>query len=179
MKRLVSLTATALTAASVAIAPAPAVAADGDDLGKIIAGLAIAGIVAKVIDDRRDRKREEREVTTQAGQFGTVVTPEHIQRDSRRAIEGTVRPYRRDEHGRWPKLRAGYKRQALPEQCLRTVGTARGDRLAYGARCLDRRYRHADKLPASCQTVVRTPRGYRAVYGARCLRRDGWQVAGR
>ena len=172
MNRIATITATALAAVGIAMAPA---AADGDDIAKIIAGLAVAGIIAKAIDDRRDKKRAERAAAAKAAEFPRLGTGNK----GRRTIDGTIRPYHRDDDQRWPKLRAGYKRKALPDRCLLTVETARGNRLAYGAHCLDRRYRHANKLPRACETVVRTPRGFRTVYGARCLARDGWRVAHR
>ena len=173
MNRLASIAAAALAAAGIAFAPAPA-AADADDIAKIIAGIAVAGIIAKAIDDRKDRKRAARASTSNDfPRFGS------IEDRNRRVIDGRIRPYHRDDDRHGPKFGRGYKRQALPEQCLLTVETARGDRLAYGARCLDRRFKFADKLPRACETAVRTPRGFRNVYGARCLARDGWRVAGR
>lgn len=173
MNRLASITAAAFAAAGIAFAPAPA-AADGDDIAKIIAGIAVAGIIAKAIDDRKDRKRAKRAATaTEFPRFGS------IEDRDRRIIDGRIRRYDEDDFRHGPKPGRGYKQLALPERCLLTVETARGDRLAYGARCLDRRYKFANKLPSSCETVVRTPRGFREVYGARCLRRDGWRVAGR
>ena len=93
-----------------------------------------------------------------------------------RGYRGTIRPYKPyRSHGK----RHGIKKRPLPDRCLRWVNTGRGDRLAYGARCLNRNYRHASKLPRRCETLIRTNRGYRAVYGARCLARDGWRVARR
>ena len=174
MKRFAKSAIAVAAALGVLAAPVPA-AADGEDIAKIIAGLAVAGIVAKAIDDRRDRKREE--ATRNAQSFGNLGGG--IRHDGRRVIDGTIRPYGRQEGDRWPELGPGYKRLALPDRCLLTVSTDRGDRLAYGAHCLEQRYRHAGKLPQACETVVRTPRGFRTVYGARCLARDGWQVAGR
>lgn len=177
MKRIATLAATALAAAGIAVTPVPASALEGNDLAKIVAGIAVVGIIAKAIDNKNDRKETERAATTtDFGRFGSSGSRYN---DGRRSIEGTIRPYRRDEEGHGPKFGKGYKQQALPEQCLLTVETGRGDRLAYGTRCLDRNFRFASKLPASCETAVRTPRGIRTVYGARCLSRDGWRVAGR
>lgn len=155
--------------------PVPA-RADGEDIAKAIAGIAAVAIIAKAIDDRKDRKSAETTVssTTRAGRFGSI--EQDYPYDGRRIIEGTVRPYD-DRHG--PKAGRGYKKLPLPESCLRWVDTGRGDRLAYESRCLDRRYKFASKLPEQCETAVRTSRGFREVYGARCLRRDGWIVARR
>lgn len=186
MTRFATLTAI-FAAAGIALAPLPAAAApDGEDIAKIIAGIAVAGIVAKAIDDRNDRKVTTRSSTvTEFGRFGTSEDRYRDDRyrdgrsyDGRRVIDGTIRPYREDDR-RGPKDKRGYKQQALPDRCLLQIDTDRGSRLAYGARCLQQNYRHANKLPQSCETVVRTPRGFRTVYGARCLSRDGWRVAGR
>lgn len=171
MNRIASIAAAALAATGIAFAPTPVAAADGQDLAKIIAGIAVAGIIAKAIDDRKDRKSAAA-ASSQFPRFGSI-----DDRD-RRVIDGKIRPYDpyADRHG--PKPGSGYKKQALPEQCLLTVETARGNRLAYGAHCLDRSYKFANKLPQPCETAVRTQRGFRTVYGARCLARDGWRVAG-
>lgn len=179
MNRFTTFAAATLAAAGIVFAPAPASAADSQDIAKILAGIAVAGIVAKAIDNRRDdRKEAERAATATATEFGRFGTSRDRYEDDRRSIEGTIRPYRREEHRDGPKFGKGYKKQPLPEQCLVRVDTGRGERLAYGAHCLDRSYRFADKLPGSCETVVRTPRGLRTVYGARCLEREGWRVAG-
>lgn len=176
MNRFTSFAAAALAATGIAFAPAPAAAASPEDIAKILAGIAIVGIIAKTVDDRNDRKKAAR---TEAAEFPRWTSRDDRYHGDRRIIDGTIRPY----HGfndRWgPKAGRGYKKQALPEQCLLRVETERGTRLAYGARCLDRTYRFADKLPQSCETVVRTRRGLRTVYGARCLERDGWRVARR
>lgn len=179
MIRLAHFATTTVAALGIAIAPVPA-AADSDDLAKILAGIVVTGIIAKAIDDRNDEKSRKRSGTrTEYGRFGTS-DGRYRERDRRRVIEGRITPYDREDgkrHG--PKDGRGYKKQALPEQCLLRVETARGDRLAYGARCLDQRYKFSSKLPSACETVVRTRRGYRAVYGAHCLARDGWRVARR
>ncbi|NND20162.1 MAG: hypothetical protein HKN98_16445 [Silicimonas sp.] len=176
MNSITTFAATAFAAAGIALTPAPA-AADGDDIAKIIAGLAVAGIVAKAIDDRKDRKRARREAEQRVQNFGRFGDGDGIRHDNRRIIDGKIRRHDRDD-GR-ARFGPGYKRVALPDRCLVTVETARGDRLAYGARCLNRNFRHAGKLPSGCETVVRTRRGFRTVYGARCLERDGWQVLAR
>lgn len=171
MNRIASIAAAAFAATGIALAPTPA-AADNNDLARIIAGIAVAGIIAKAVDDRKDRKRAQ-VASSQYSRFGS------LDEGGRRVIDGTIRPYRRNDYGHGPKVGRGYNQQALPERCLLTVETERGSRLAYSALCLDRTYKFASKLPSSCETVVRTPRGYRDVFGAQCLARDGWRVAGR
>lgn len=180
MTRFTSFAAAALAAAGLALAPTPSAAADGDDLAKIIAGIAVAGIVAKVIDDRKDRKeRKEAERVAEAKDFGRFGSSRDGYRNDRRIIEGEIRPYHRYDDRRGPRFGQNFKKKPLPRQCLVRVETSRGDRLAYGANCLDRRFDYARRLPQSCETAVRTERGIRTVYGARCLARDGWRVATR
>ena len=173
MNRFATFAAAALAATGISLAPAPA-AADSDDIAKIIAGLAVAGIIAKAIDDRNDRKR-----SATASDFGRFGDRNDHYYDGRRTIDGTIRPYHRDDRRKGPKFGRGYKKRALPERCLLRVKTSHGSHLAYGQRCLNRNYKFASKLPERCETVVRTRRGFRTVFGARCLRRDGWRVARR
>ncbi|SMX23149.1 hypothetical protein BOA8489_01253 [Boseongicola aestuarii] len=166
---LMKLLATAILGLTLATTNAAPVKAEGNDLAKAILGIAAVAIIAKSIDDRNDRRRKA-SATVGASRLGTV-----DRHNDGRQLYGTVRPY----DGFGPKAGRGYKKSPLPQSCLRIVDTGRRDRLAYGARCLDRNFRFASKLPDQCVTAVRTPRGVRTVYGARCLERDGWIVARR
>lgn len=159
MKRITSITLAAATALSIAVTPAPA-AADNSDLVKVLGGLLILGATAKVIEDRKDRKAKAARI--QQDEYPPV-------------IDGQLRNPNR---AKGPKAGRGYKRNALPQRCLRTLETSRRDRSVYGLRCLSRHYQHVSKLPEHCAIRVRTDRGIRTVFGARCLRRDGWRVAG-
>ena len=164
-------TLAALCALGIAAQPQDAAAADGDDVARALAGLAVIAIVAKAVDDRNDKKkrkaaeRRHAEETSGAALFG--------RRDDRRVIDWRIRPYGDNTR----PVRRGHKKHALPRHCLRTVETRRGDRTAYASDCLNHSYRFASRLPRSCETAVRTPRGFRTVYGRRCLARDGWNVA--
>ncbi|RVT83170.1 hypothetical protein DXV76_13010 [Rhodobacteraceae bacterium CCMM004] len=138
-----------LTAAALAWAPVgagPARAAD-DDLAKILGGLAILGIVGKVLNDREDRKR--------AAQADTVDRDRH---------------YRDD---RW-KDRDSHARRTLPRECLHILDTERGLRRVYGKRCLQRTMANAHRLPRHCERWVYAYGRERPAYGARCLRQAGW-----
>ena len=147
--------------------------ADSDDLAKAILGIAAVAIIAKSVDDRKDRRRanaREAEATVGASRLGSLERPH-----AGRTLQGTISRF--DRHG--PKPRRGYKKTPLPQSCLRIVNTLRGERVVYGARCLDRNFRFASKLPDRCEIAVRTNRGVRTVYGERCLRREGWNIARR
>lgn len=163
------LITTALLSIALATTSVTSAKAGNEDIAKAILGIAAVAIIAKSIDDRKDRRRETTP-TVGASRLGSVERP-HAGRDYR----GSISPFNR--HG--PKAGRGYKKTPLPRTCLRVVETGRRDRLAYGRRCLDRNFRFASKLPDRCEAAVRTNRGFRTVYGARCLQREGWTVARR
>lgn len=169
--KLITTAILSLALATTTTAPAKA---DSDDLAKAILGIAAIAIIAKSVDDRNDRRRaaaaREANSTVGASRLGSIDRP-HAGRE----LQGTVSRFDR----RGPKAGRGYKKTPLPRTCLRVVNTGRGDRIAYGARCLDRNFKFASKLPDRCEIAVRTRRGLRTVYGERCLRRDGWNIAQR
>ena len=168
MTRFSSFALSAVTALGLSVAPAPA-SADSNDVAKVLAGLAVIGILAKVADDRRDRRKVNNQ--TYYPDYGSVDNY-----SGRRAVEGELR--RIDKPRR--STQRGYKKRPLPDRCLRVLDNNRGrDRLVYASRCLNRTYQHAKKLPDHCQRFIRTSRGTRTVYGSRCLSRDGWRVARR
>lgn len=174
MFRTASLTISAVTALSIAIAPSPATAdPDAGDIAAVVAGLAVIGILAKAASDRNDR-RNSPAVAESADDFGRLGSFDDY--SGTRIIDGELR--RHDEPRQWGKHR-GYKKQPLPERCLREVDTGHRDRLVYLTRCLERSYKFAAKLPVACERLVRTDRRRVSVYSARCLARDGWRVASR
>lgn len=180
MTRFASFALSALTATALAITPLPAAAADTDDIAGVIAGAVALGIIAKAIDDRNDRKKRRAteanaRITTQSGRV------DRYGDDWRRSqgdtvVRGTLSPWRKDKG---PKAGRGYKSAPLPAACLRSFDNGRHTRPVYGARCLQRDFKFADKLPRACAFQVEAYRGLRTVYGARCLERDGWRVAHR
>jgi hypothetical protein len=180
MNRFAKLALTAATAIGLATAPITASAEPGgQDIARVLAGLAVLGIIANASRDR------DRNVSRGATDYSRIESDWNRNRewddgrhrdwdDGGRVIRGDI-----DRYGRQKGDHRGYKRAALPDQCLLTVDTGRRNFLAYGERCLERSYKHASKLPRSCEWQVRTNRGVRTVYGARCLANDGWRVASR
>ncbi|MGY3438771.1 MULTISPECIES: hypothetical protein [unclassified Marinovum] len=94
------------------------------------------------------------------------------------------------ERGRGYEPERRYKKKSkkrgyapLPGYCLTRVQSRDGPVRMYGQRCLNRNYRHADRLPQSCKVQVRTRDNGRRVtrvgYSPRCLRNRGFRVAGR
>lgn len=168
-----------IAAASLAVAGMTAPAAAQSDeqlLRNIIAGAAILGIGAAIIDKRKDRKeaeekrRKEARAAAVARDRNEFHGRDHDWRGPPRIIDGEVR----SQHARGPKAGRGYKKTPLPARCRVTVDTPRGERSGYSSRCLERRYKHENHLPGQCEVLVRTSDGLRAVYGERCLDRDGW-----
>lgn len=169
MIRLVKIAVSGLTALSLSLAPLPAAAGpDGEDIAKVIAGLAVLGVIAAAADDRNDRKKRNSSQHVYGGRYGSIEDGSPL-----RVIEGDLR-----RPGEWVPKDRGYRRIALPDRCLRVVSTSRGNRAVYTERCLKRHYIHVNRLPDRCRLQVRSDDRTRVVYGARCLQRDGWRVAG-
>lgn len=170
MTRFTSFAAAAVAALGIALAPAPATA-DSSDIAKVLGGLAVLGIIAKAVDDRKDRKKAARAQSQQ----NTYSWNNLDDRRGTRIIDGELRRVDRGRQGN----QAFFRDRPLPDRCLRLVDTNRNDRLAYAKRCLNKRYEFVSQLPTFCQRQVRTSNGLRTIYGARCLARDGWKVASR
>lgn len=170
MTRFAKFALSGITALSLSLAPLPSVAGpDGEDVLKTLAGLAVLGIVANEIQDRKKKRKATAPAANVYDPYRSIE-----RHDQGRVIDGTLRP-RHDNRG----PNRGVRGARLPDQCLRILETDRGERLVYGQRCLTRNYIYADQLPDRCRLTVRTEHRDRRVYGARCLARDGWRVAGR
>lgn len=156
-------TVSTVVALALTLLPAPA-AADSEHFGKILAGLAVFGLLAAALDDIDEL---ESTTTTQTRRSG------HGHRDhaSRKAkvINGQIL-------SRDATRFTGYRSAPLPDNCRRIVKSGGGHRPVYSATCLYRNYRHAARLPERCERIVRTARKDLIVYGARCLARDNWRV---
>ncbi|SFR36145.1 hypothetical protein [Litoreibacter janthinus] len=137
-----------LSLAMTAMTTAPARA--DEDVGKIIAGLAVLGILSQVLKNKNNDE---------------VVT----QRDTRRY---DAYPSRRN-----PNREMRPRRQAAkiaPEKCLVNQWTHRGNIRVYGAKCMERSTRA--QLPRSCERRVESRQGARRFYSPQCLRQKGWQA---
>ena len=151
-KRFIAIIITA-TVAITGFTAAPA-RADSDDLAKALAGIAALAIVGKIIHDRNEDKRA---VT----RHNVYKPPHHVQRPH------PVKPR---------PLPPQVSRRLLPEQCLRRAEGRHGITRVFGARCLERNYRHVASLPNHCSEQVWTKRGWRWGYNAHCLRQNGYRV---
>lgn len=169
MTRIKNLAISSLAVLGLTLTPMPA-AADTEDVAKLLAGLAVLGIIAKSVDDRNDRNDG---VTNRF----RLSNRAYDNRRNAPVIRGEI--LRPGEFNLKKSKSPKYKRRPLPDRCLRLIDTSRRDRLAYSRGCLNRNYKFANRLPRDCQRLIRTNRGVRTVYGARCLARDGWRVARR
>lgn len=168
MTRFFKFALSGLTAFSLSIAPLPAAAdPDGEDIAKVLAGLAVLGIIATAANDRQTDRKKASSLPAAGKSYGSI-------EDDRfpRTIDGKIRRPGERYGGK------GARRNPLPDRCVRFVTTNRIDRPVYDARCLSKTYAYVNRLPDRCRLHVRTGNRVRDVYGAHCLRRDGWQVAG-
>ena len=67
-------------------------------------------------------------------------------------------------------------RKYLPKSCLETHVTQQGQVKTFGARCLEKKYRHFYQLPDSCEQTLWTSKGIREGYAPTCLRRSGYRA---
>jgi hypothetical protein len=141
-------------AASIAItglSAAPARA--NDDVAKLLAGLAVLGILGVAINKERHKSR-------------TV---------TRRAPEPDVTPL----HPRPRPLPRRVARYDLPGKCLRYFPAFRNGRDLVGQRCLRNNYRHVNALPQQCRVTFWNGRHNKTAFKPRCLRRNGYRIVQR
>ena len=148
-----TLIATALSGALAFTGSAtPAVAApDGEDVAKILLGLAAVGIIANALQNERERENAA----------------------ARRRYD----PAPPRDHGRRGG-RGGHWRE-LPARCEFAVRTRRGWTEVFGRHCLEREGVRVNRLPDQCEFRIRTDRGRRTVYGSECLEDYGYTVEAR
>lgn len=154
-KFIATVLAGALVVTGFTTAPARA---DGNDLAKAIAGIAAVAIIAKALDDeRKDKARRH--------------AP---------AKKHSVKPTRHSHGYVAPRpLPQRVARKQLPGHCMVRVETRRGVQRAFAGQCLQRSYRHADRLPRACAMPTRGRGHNRTFYEAGCLRSYGYSMARR
>lgn len=178
------LTATTLAAALAfgATAATPA-RAGGEDVAKVLAGVATLYIISRALrDDDRGHATVSRH---SAPTYGTVVprTDSRSRTDDHRY--GTPAPRRDDHRYGTPVPRGnayGHPRNrqraiSLPGHCADSYRVRGGYADFYGAHCLSRAGIHS--LPAACAVEVGGNRGSRTAYSERCLLNNGYQVEAR
>jgi len=134
--------------ALVTVAPhAEAQQLSNENIAGWIAGAVALGLIAKAIEDDRQRDRD-RERAAARNPVHTPVVPDRV-RDPR----------------------------PIPAACLTTYRVRGGTVDYLPASCLDRSYRDADRLPAACRQTIRTTGGNAAVYVPGCLTDRGFRIA--
>ncbi len=149
-----------LTALSLTLAMATPVTAQGldrEDVGKLLIGLAAVAVIGAAIEENRDRRSADRS------------TPAH----------DTTQRNGINRNNNWSDLnhqnQSHNARRTVPYECLRTVETRFGEQRLFGRRCLERNYRHVNRLPDRCAVQLYTSRGPVRGYDPLCLREQGYQ----
>ncbi|MEJ8561922.1 hypothetical protein QTO30_12335 [Yoonia sp. GPGPB17] len=147
---IAGITALSLTLATTT--PLQAQGLDRDDVGKLIFGLAAIAVIGAAIDNNRDRDRNRRTQVHQTPQRNNSWSD--LNRDHQNAQN---------------------RRRALPHACLRSVETRFGQQRLFGKRCLERNYRHVNRLPDRCAVRIYTTDGPRRGFDPVCLREQGFR----
>lgn len=159
-----------VTAAAIALTTFTAVPAYADDRQTArtvatIVGLAMIG--AMINDHKQDKKKRHKSHSNQTKKKVYTQPQKH---------RGHAQPRQRVQPKPLPRR---VSRKLLPQNCLRSYNTRRGQARIFTQRCLERSYHAVNRLPRSCAVRIRTDRGLRAGYGARCLRANGYRLARR
>ncbi len=152
---IAGLTALSLTLATAT--PASAQGMDREDVCKLLIGLAAVAVIGAAIEENRDRRAAD------------AATPAHDNRQ-RNGIN-------RDNN--WSDLnhqtQSRNAQRTVPYACLRTVETRFGAQRLFAQRCLERNYRHVNRLPERCAVRLYTANGPVRGYDPLCLREQGYQ----
>jgi len=141
-------------AASIAITGFSAAPARADeDFAKIVAGLAVLGILGAAINKDRHRR-------------GTV---------TRLGNDPVLLPVPRGTRPLPPQV----TRYDLPRGCVRYYPEFRDGRKLMGQRCLRKHYRHLTSLPQQCRVTFWDGRRHKNAFKPRCLRRNGYRIVHR
>jgi hypothetical protein len=153
-----------VTALSLTLTPAPAAAtgSEQDNFGGLIFGLAIAGIIGKLIHDNNTRSLSSSQPLVQHSP-APVPTPTpragHRLQPQAPAVQNTRR--------RDPRV--------LPSACVQRHATQRGPQRVFSTLCLNERYPYVANLPASCAIRLRTFDGPVRGYDPTCLQTQGYR----
>ncbi|MCX7565689.1 hypothetical protein OS189_04975 [Sulfitobacter sp. F26169L] len=175
-----TFTGAAIAMATFTVAPAYA---DDDRTARAIAtilGLAVVGAI--IHDNRQDKKKDHVRYKEPVRTYPKATTQSQGIYNGKRHHGGNAHQqgYNPPRHNVTPKpLPHRVNRKLLPQGCLRSFETRKGNVRMFGRRCLERHYRQVNRLPQSCFQRVRTFNGKRSGYGARCLSQNGYRLARR
>lgn len=160
-KFIATILAAAVAITGIAATPARA---DAADVARALAAIATVAIIAKTLDNSRDRKRvDDRHLSSHPPRIEHLPAP-HPQRPA------TLHPR---------PLPDRVTSRALPSECLFSVHTRHGNKRVFGKQCLNQTYRQARSLPRDCEVQLRGQGRPRDVYTASCLRDYGYTLARR
>lgn len=153
--------------------PAPA-RADDDSLRRILGAAVVVGAVALAVRENDRRERQARPNTQpQQPAYHRI----DRQGNWHRQQNGWQQP--RVDHRPRPQPDLRSDGWLLPASCLRDF-RVRGEHVRlFAAHCLERSYRHADRLPLACATTIRSEGRLRTGFDPRCLRHQGYRVTDR
>lgn len=149
-----------VTALSLTLATATPTYANGidrQDASKLLIGIIAIAALGAALDNNRRSERE---------------TPTPVQRGINRNNDWADLNRR---HNNNSNNYNNSRRRALPHECLRAVETRFGTQRMFGQRCLERNYRHVNRLPERCAVRVYTADGPRRGFDPLCLREQGYR----
>jgi MYXO-CTERM domain-containing protein len=149
-KFIAVILATALAITGVSSTPVQA----GDNTGKIVAGLAVLGVLGAALH-------------------------RHNTRDRRRSQEVVTRPHRPTPGPQPRPLPPRLGRYDLPAQCVKYFPNFRDGRSLVARGCLKRNYGSVHALPQSCKVTFWNGNKNRTAYKPRCLKNHGYRLVNR
>lgn len=147
-KFIAIILAASLAITGVSSGPAQA----GEDFGKVVAGLAVLGILGAALHDHNTRDRRHDTVT---------------------------RPHRPHPTPRPRPLPHRFGRYDLPAHCMKFAPNYRNGKSLVALGCLRRNYDHVGSLPQSCKVTFWNGRNNRTAYKPGCLNKHGYRLVNR
>ncbi|WP_122074575.1 hypothetical protein [Pseudophaeobacter sp. EL27] len=126
----------------------------GEDFGKVVAGLAVLGILGAALHN-------------------------HNTRDRRHSREVVTRPHRPTPGPQPRPLPPRFGRYDLPAQCVKYFPNFRNGRNLVARGCLKRNYNHTRSLPQACKVTFWNGHKNRTAYKPRCLNNHGYRMVNR
>lgn len=150
---IVGITALSLAFASTTSAFAQGM--DREDVGKLLIGLAAVAVIGAALEENRDRNTgNQTSDNTQQGGINRNNDWSHLNREHQRSADS---------------------RRVLPEACFQAVETRYGTQRLFGLRCLERNYRHVNRLPENCAVRLYASNGPVRGFDPLCLREEGFR----
>lgn len=157
-KFISSILVAAITVTGISLSAAPAKAGN-EDLAKLLFGAGALIIIGKAISSNNNQ--------AQAATRTETYKPKVYHQKPKAVHKPKV------QHKPKPKRNI----KALPSSCLRQYNSWDGRVRMLGKHCLNRKYKHVNRLPQACKVQVHTNKGLHRGYQMRCLRNKGFVLA--